>query len=66
MDHPFIINYIMLYVTIFRLAAYSEWKVLYILCKDKQGLLHKETVKAVYDGRLFENMAKEKASNKKA
>lgn len=50
----------------FRIAAYSEWKILYMLCKDKQGLLHKETIRAVYDGSLFEQMAKEKASKKQA
>ncbi|XP_027153669.1 probable peroxygenase 4 [Coffea eugenioides] len=46
------------------IAAYSEWKILYILCKDKQGLLHKDTVRAVYDGTLFDRMAKEKAGKK--
>lgn len=50
-------------------AAYTEWKVLYILCKDKDGLLHKDTIRAVYDGSLFEHMEKEhmekgRASNK--
>ncbi|XP_058078810.1 probable peroxygenase 5 [Magnolia sinica] len=44
------------------IAALSEWKILLHLCKDKDGLLHKETVRAVYDGSLFERMAKEKAS----
>ncbi|KAA8529011.1 hypothetical protein F0562_033501 [Nyssa sinensis] len=44
------------------LASYTEWKILYVLCKDKRGLLHKETIRAVYDGSLFEKMAKEKAS----
>ncbi|KAL8053021.1 hypothetical protein ABFX02_05G044500 [Erythranthe guttata] len=46
------------------LAGYTEWKILYILCKDKNGLLHKENVRAVYDGSLFERMAKEHASKK--
>ncbi|KAM7484695.1 hypothetical protein LguiA_000704 [Lonicera macranthoides] len=45
-------------------ASYTEWKILYILCKDKNGLLHKDTIRAVYDGSLFEQMAKEKASSK--
>lgn len=50
-------------------AAYTEWKVLYILCKDKDGLLRKDTIRAVYDGSLFEHMEKEhmekgRASNK--
>ncbi|KAK1390100.1 Peroxygenase [Heracleum sosnowskyi] len=51
------------------LASYTEWKMLYILCKDENGLLHKDTVRGVYDGSLFEHMAKEKklnASNKKS
>ncbi|CAK9172260.1 unnamed protein product [Ilex paraguariensis] len=47
------------------LASYTEWKILYILCKDKNGLLHKDTIRGVYDGSLFEKMAKEKASSGK-
>ena len=45
---------------IVRLAGYTEWKILYSLCKDDNGLLHKEIVRAAYDGSLFEKMAKEK------
>ncbi|CAN4090474.1 unnamed protein product [Withania somnifera] len=48
-----------------RIAALSEWKILYFLCKDKHGLLRKEKVRAVYDGSLFEQMAKEHQSKKK-
>ncbi|KAF9587048.1 hypothetical protein IFM89_039734 [Coptis chinensis] len=44
------------------LASWTEWKILYLLCKDKDGLLHKETVRAVYDGSLFEQMEKQRAS----
>lgn len=51
--------------TICRVAAYSEWKILYVLCKDKNGLLRKDTVRAVYDGSLFEHMEKEHESAKK-
>ncbi|KAM7254700.1 hypothetical protein ACFE04_019941 [Oxalis oulophora] len=47
------------------LAAYSEWKVLYVLCKDKNGLLQKDTIRGVYDGSLFERLEKERLSNKK-
>lgn len=43
-----------------RLAGYVEWKILYFLCKDEHGLLHKDTIRAAYDGSLFERMAKEK------
>lgn len=45
------------------LAAYTEWKILYILCKDENGLLHKDKVRGVYDGSLFQLMAKEKKQN---
>ncbi|KAI8537720.1 hypothetical protein RHMOL_Rhmol09G0046800 [Rhododendron molle] len=49
------------------IASYSEWKILYMLCKDKNGLLPKDTIQAVYDGTLFEHMAMEKAlAGKKA
>eukprot|EP00268_Persea_americana_P014875 TRINITY_DN16702_c0_g2_i1.p1 TRINITY_DN16702_c0_g2~~TRINITY_DN16702_c0_g2_i1.p1 ORF type:complete len:207 (+),score=30.31 TRINITY_DN16702_c0_g2_i1:121-741(+) len=47
------------------LASWTEWKILFFLCKDKDGLLHKETVRAVYDGSLFELMDKERASKQK-
>ncbi|KAL3830738.1 hypothetical protein ACJIZ3_019540 [Penstemon smallii] len=44
--------------------SYVDWKILYFLCKDKNGMLQKDTIRAVYDGILFEKMAKEKASKK--
>ncbi|KAK7273890.1 hypothetical protein RIF29_14956 [Crotalaria pallida] len=47
------------------LASYTEWKILYVLAKDKDGLLQKETVRAVYDGSLFERMEKEHTEKKK-
>nr|CAD1826742.1 unnamed protein product [Ananas comosus var. bracteatus] len=46
-------------------AAWTEWKILYLLCKDKDGLLQKETIRAVYDGGLFVKMEQERASSKK-
>nr|GMD26415.1 probable peroxygenase 5 isoform X1 [Ipomoea batatas] len=45
-------------------GALSEWKILYLLGKDKNGILAKETIRGVYDGSLFEIMAKEHASKK--
>ncbi|KAI5677729.1 hypothetical protein M9H77_08679 [Catharanthus roseus] len=44
------------------IMAYAEWKVLYLLCKDKHGLLQKETVRAAFDGSLFEQMARDHKS----
>ncbi|KAJ9708515.1 hypothetical protein PVL29_000516 [Vitis rotundifolia] len=44
------------------LASWTEWKILYFLCKDKNGLLHKETIRAVYDGSLFDRMQEDRAS----
>ncbi|PIN13005.1 Plant seed peroxygenase [Handroanthus impetiginosus] len=46
------------------LAGFTEWKILYYLCKDQNGLLRKEMIRAAYDGSLFEKMEKEKASKK--
>ncbi|KAG0485555.1 hypothetical protein HPP92_009634 [Vanilla planifolia] len=48
------------------LGAWTEWKALYLLCKDEDGLLPKETIRAVYDGSLFYKMEEERASSKKA
>nr|GEV62986.1 putative caleosin-related, EF-hand domain pair [Tanacetum cinerariifolium] len=47
------------------IGGLSEWKILYYLAKDKNGLLKKDTVRAVYDGSLFEKMAAEKTSSSK-
>uniref|UniRef100_A0A1S3DYV3 Probable peroxygenase 4 n=1 Tax=Cicer arietinum TaxID=3827 RepID=A0A1S3DYV3_CICAR len=39
--------------------AELDWKVLYDIAKDKNGLLHKDTAYSVYDGSLFERLEKE-------
>lgn len=39
--------------------------MLYYLCKDKKGLLHKSTVHAAYDGSLFKRLERETESSKK-
>ncbi|MFS7896315.1 putative plant seed peroxygenase [Helianthus anomalus] len=46
------------------IAGLTEWKTLYYLAKDKNGLLEKDTIKTVYDGSLFEKMAAETAKKK--
>lgn len=50
------------HVTDDRVASYAEWMTLYVLCKDIRGFLHKETIRAVYDGSLFHKMEKERVS----
>ncbi|CAN1187997.1 Probable peroxygenase 4 [Linum perenne] len=42
------------------MAGYVEWKVTFHLAKDKNELLQKETVRSLYDGSLFERLAKER------
>ncbi|XP_016440515.2 putative peroxygenase 5 [Nicotiana tabacum] len=44
--------------------ASVDWNSLYDLGKNKDGILTKETVRAVYDGSLFEQKAREPASKK--
>ncbi|MCL7025572.1 hypothetical protein MKW94_028209 [Papaver nudicaule] len=41
--------------------GHLEWKVLYSVCKDKNGLLQKETVRAFYTGDLFYQLEQERA-----
>ena len=43
-----------------RLGGFTEWKMLYYVCKDKDGFLHKDTTRAVYDGSLFERLENER------
>nr|GMC85026.1 probable peroxygenase 5 isoform X1 [Ipomoea batatas] len=47
------------------LAAF-EWKLLHLFAKNGDGLLTKERVKGVYDGSLFDQLAKDHASKIKA
>ncbi|KAL8227574.1 hypothetical protein R6Q57_015158 [Mikania cordata] len=46
------------------IGGLTEWKLLYYLAKDKNGLLRKDTIIAVYDGSLFEKMAAEMSTKK--
>ncbi|GJN22192.1 hypothetical protein PR202_gb09738 [Eleusine coracana subsp. coracana] len=41
-------------------GATSEWKILYNLAKDKDGLLRKDVARGVYDGSLFHQLVKER------
>lgn len=44
------------------LAAQIEWLPLYVIAKNKDGLLEKETIRRLYDGSLFEALAKQHSS----
>ncbi|TVU47895.1 hypothetical protein EJB05_07511, partial [Eragrostis curvula] len=43
--------------------AASEWLLLYIVAKDKDGMLQRETVRSAYDGSLFELLQENKKSS---
>lgn len=46
-------------------AAWTEWHLLYSLGKDEQGFLHRETIRGIYDGSLFEQLEKKRSCKKK-
>uniref|UniRef100_A0ACD5VAW8 Uncharacterized protein n=1 Tax=Avena sativa TaxID=4498 RepID=A0ACD5VAW8_AVESA len=47
-----------------RTAAFVEWKLIYSFCKDKDGFLHKETVRAIYDGSVFVKLEQDRKEAK--
>ncbi|KAJ4974309.1 hypothetical protein NE237_007483 [Protea cynaroides] len=48
------------------LGSWTEWKILYRMCKDKDGFLSKDTIKDVFDGSLFEKLEESTARKKAA
>ncbi|PWA36736.1 caleosin-related, EF-hand domain pair [Artemisia annua] len=48
-----------------RIAGFVEWNTLYILGKDKDGLLQKETIRGVFDGSLFVKLEEKNNLSKK-
>ncbi|XP_071735566.1 probable peroxygenase 5 [Rutidosis leptorrhynchoides] len=47
------------------IAAIAEWKLLYDVGKDENGLIHKDIVRGVFDGSLFEQLAEKHANSSK-
>lgn len=46
-------------------AAELEWVTLYAIAKNKHGLLEKESIRRLFDGSLFEALAKQNSSRKR-
>jgi len=46
-------------------AAELEWVALYVIAKNKNGLVEKETIRRMFDGSLFEALAKQHSSRKR-
>lgn len=46
-------------------AAELEWVALYVIAKNKNGLVEKETIRRMFDGSLFEALAKQHSSGKR-
>ncbi|XP_021750270.1 probable peroxygenase 5 [Chenopodium quinoa] len=46
-------------------GAFVEWKILFSLCKDKDGLMQKDKVRGVYDGSIFEKLEMDRQSSSK-
>ena len=44
---------------VYRIANKGEWSVTFWLLKDKEGFLSKEAIRGMYDGSIFEKIAKE-------
>ncbi|TVU47893.1 hypothetical protein EJB05_07509 [Eragrostis curvula] len=44
-------------------AAFGEWTLIYNLAKDKDGLLHRETIRGIFDGSIFERLQHDKKSS---
>jgi peroxygenase len=44
---------------VYRIANKGEWSVTFWLLKDKEGFLSKKAIRGMYDGSIFEKIAKE-------
>jgi hypothetical protein len=53
----FFLLFYCVFAQIKRAGAEAEWKILYSLGKDKDGLLHMDVARSVYDGTLFHRLA---------
>lgn len=47
-----------------RTAEKLEWGITYLLLKDREGFVSKELIRGMFDGSIFETMAKKVESQK--
>jgi peroxygenase len=47
-----------------RTAEKLEWGITYLLLKDREGFVSKELIRGMFDGSIFETMAKKVEAQK--
>ena len=47
-----------------RTAEKLEWLITYLLLKDREGFVSKELIRGMYDGSIFETIAKQTEAKK--
>ncbi|KAF8723654.1 hypothetical protein HU200_021612 [Digitaria exilis] len=45
-------------------APEKEWGLIYKLASDKQGFLHKDSVRGIYDGSVFYKLEEQRTSSR--
>lgn len=48
----------------YRAAPEKEWGLIYKLASDKQGFLHKDSVRGIYDGSVFYKLEEQRTSSR--
>lgn len=47
-----------------RSASEGEWGLIYKLASDNEGFLHKDSVKGIYDGKVFYKLEEQRMSSR--
>lgn len=48
----------------YRSAPEGEWGLIYKLASDSKGFLHKDSVKGIYDGKVFYKLEEQRTSSR--